>query len=68
MILVVITSEHLVTADLSDWLSPVAEGAELWAAEGGAVLRVPQRKNVLHQLTQSAVALITVKGEREGGL
>lgn len=42
---------------LGNGLSPVTEGAELWAAECGAVLWTPQRENVLHQLTQSVITV-----------
>lgn len=40
---------------MGDRVSPVAEGAELWAGKGRVLFLVEKRENVLHELTQSVI-------------
>lgn len=51
-----IESKQLLYTHLGHGLPPEAEGAELGAAEGGAVLGAAEREHVLHQLAQTAVS------------
>ena len=50
-----IASDQVLQVHLGDRLSPVAEGAELWAWEGGILFLVEKREHMFHELAQPVV-------------
>lgn len=48
-------SGQVIQVYFGDWVSPVAEGAELWAWKGRILFLIEKWEHVLHELAQSVI-------------
>lgn len=49
------TSGQVIQVYFGDWVSPVAEGAELWAWKGRILFLIEKWEHMLHKLAQSVI-------------